>query len=562
MAGTIYTPVSLWEGFSLELPMEEELVREYEKDGVIFREIYFDGRKTAAGRVKIYALAAFEKKNARMPGLLILPSYTKTPDENTALYFARKGYYALMVDYSGNFRSPERYTVYPEDVSYANATEDRDAIHRVEKDAKHTCWYEWSAVAQYAGYYLKTRGEVSGYGALGVKHGATILWQLATLDKDLKCFAAVFSAGWRAYRGCFKFGEHSEPELDDEMYKYLAAIEPQAYAQYVKCPVLMLSCTNNRYFDVDRAFDTVARIDPSVKAYLNYAPQRAKTLDTRCKADLELFLEKFLKGAEVDLPEEPELSCELNNGSIFVKVQADGKGLSDICLYAAEETVNPALRCWNFKAEAVGKTEGSALFKYTPYKYSGQAMFFAQARYENGAAVCSRVLAKKFAPEEIQNENKSNIVFSARENKYLMCPKDETAAAGPLNWLQTEEHDYIEILTGAFEIEGVTSAGGIATFKINNAADRPSVSSILLADVYAPAGAKLTVKLIADLYGADKKEYFVTAEIAGGEVWHKLSFPVSKFKTEDGMILKSMDKINMIAFECGGKYLLNNILWV
>ena len=35
-----------------------------------------------------------------------------------------------------------------------------------------------------------------------------------------------------------------------------------------------------------------------------------------------------------------------------------------------------------------------------------------------------------------------------------------------------------------------------------------------------------------------------------------------KFKTEEGMNLKSMDKINMIVFECGGNYLLNNILWV
>ena len=125
-----------------------------------------------------------------------------------------------------------------------------------------------------------------------------------------------------------------------------------------------------------------------------------------------------------------------------------------------------------------------------------------------------------------------------------------------------EKTDDIRLENGAFEIQGVTSAGGIVSYKINNQCDRPKAESILLADVYAPQAVKLTVKLVENLDTPQEKVYCASAELGGGEVWHKVSFPAMKFKTEEGMNLKSMDKINMIVFECGGNYLLNNILWV
>ncbi len=561
MAGMIYTPVTLWEGFRLDLPIEEKRVEEFERDGILFEKVQFSGRRTEKGRVKIYALAARDKKKARLPGLLYLSSYAHGPDESAAEYFAKLGYYVLIPDYGGPYGAEGHYTEYPEDVEYANATEEKDGIHRVEIDAKHTCWYEWGAVARYAAYYLKTRPEVSCYGAVGRKHGATVLWQLAAQDKDLQCFAATFSAGWRAYRGYYKFSDRSEPELNDELYKYLAAIEPQSYAQYVRCPVLMLTNTNSRYYDADRAHDTVARIPGTIPARFNMAAQRVRTLDYNCAKDLELFLAKYLKGAELELPAMPEITVETSDGALVIRVEAETASLKDLCLYAAEETVNPAMRCWNFKAEKVGTEGNVTTYRYFPYKQSGQAMFFAQARYENGFTVSSRIAAKKFSAEEMLNENKSNVVFSSRENKYMMIPASRVTG-GLLPWLQTEEHDYIQIRKGAFEIEGITSAGGIKSLKINNAADKPKETSILLADVYVPAGGKITVKLIGGLYTEEETVYSVSVSVGGGEVWHKLTFPVHKFKTEEGMILKSMDKINMIEFDCENEYLLNNVLWV
>ena len=44
MAGTIYTPVTLWEDFKLDLPIEETY-QEYEKGGLIYRKIKISGKR-------------------------------------------------------------------------------------------------------------------------------------------------------------------------------------------------------------------------------------------------------------------------------------------------------------------------------------------------------------------------------------------------------------------------------------------------------------------------------------------------------------------------------------
>lgn len=554
MAGTIYTPITLWEGFKFDLPIEEKSV-ETEKDGFIYKKIHLSGRKTKKGVVDIYALAVYDKKKTKMPGILILPNYTKTVDEKILLEFAKKGYYALMVDYAGNGEDDEK-TVYPDDVSYARYSQNTD-IHKIETDAKQTCWYEWVCVSRYAYYYLSTNEAVSSVGGFGIKHGATVLWQLATLEK-LACAVFCFSAGWHAYRGHFKYSDNPEPELTDETYRYLAGIEPQSYAQHVQCPSFLITATNNCHFEVDRVFDTMQRVDSSLPRYVNYTVQTESLLDANSYKSVFKFLEKELKGAKVELPEEMEISCEMENGEIFIKVKPDFNHLSSLVIYSAEETANPAVRCWNLCAEKIETTDSYVLFKYQPYKYSGQAFFFASAKYNSGFNICSKIICKKFTPNQCFNENKSNVIYSSRENKNLFSPNLLEANTETVAYMSQEDFKLVETKKGAFDIEGVTAKNGIRSLKINNKKDKPKENSILLTDVYAPDGGVL--KVILTLNNGDK--YSLSQKVSGGEVWHKCSFSLVKFKTEDGMALKSVDDVCSITFEFDGQYLLNNILWV
>ena len=85
---------------------------------------------------------------------------------------------------------------------------------------------------------------------------------------------------------------------------------------------------------------------------------------------------------------------------------------------------------------------------------------------------------------------------------------------------------------------------------------------MLMMDVYAKEKSVLSVKLISD-YAGNKIEYIARANVLGGDVWHNVQLDMNKFKTEEGMSLKSYEKINAVEFNVEGtEYLINNVLWV
>ena len=55
MANKILTPIALWKDFDDTLPLEEETIFEARAGGVVLREVFFSGRETGDGRVRIYA---------------------------------------------------------------------------------------------------------------------------------------------------------------------------------------------------------------------------------------------------------------------------------------------------------------------------------------------------------------------------------------------------------------------------------------------------------------------------------------------------------------------------
>ena len=51
----ILTSVTLWKDFDDTLPLETEMVSETECGGMLIRDVFFSGRQTEKGRVRVYA---------------------------------------------------------------------------------------------------------------------------------------------------------------------------------------------------------------------------------------------------------------------------------------------------------------------------------------------------------------------------------------------------------------------------------------------------------------------------------------------------------------------------
>ncbi len=563
MAGTILTPAAIWRDFNINTVPSAEIISQTKSGSINYTELYVDGRAVSDGSVKIYAKLAKAKTTENAPAILLLGDFNR-PYSGVLEDLAKKGYIVLAVDVAGKREDKEHFTIYPESISYANYESVKDSLYEIKGDMNQTCWYEWTAVTRYALAYLKNLDDVTKVGGFGLGEACTIMWQVAGTDDNLDCGCFALNAGWCGYRGIYKYAGAVEPHFSDDMIKFIAGAEPQSYAMHVKCPVLMLSATNSDVYDIDRAYDTVSRIGEEYYRAVHYSVGFCNSISKTGYNNALIFFENALKKkGKINLPKEMDIKCEIDSGLLNIQVVPDKKEIESLSVYVSEQTVRPALRAWRKLSEYKTLTKkGEYTFEYTPYPESGMVTLFAKARYKSGFALCSPIISKKFTIEEINKSYKSNIIYSSRlevsEAAFSVVCND----CKDCEQIFINDNCSIKIKKGPMGIEGISRQCGLTTFKINSVTDKPKEGAILMFDAHSKIDLMLSVKLIANFFG-EKQAYLATVKLYGGNIWHNFKLPINKFKTAEGMPLRSFDDIDAISFECEeGDFLLNNALWV
>ena len=414
MAGNILTPSAIWNNFNItDIPTAEVISQR--KDGdIVFEHVIIEGKEVKDGKVQIFGVLAKNRQLSSAPGILLLQDFTHGVDERLVKSLAKSGYSVLSIDLAGEAQDGENYTKYPESLSHANYNRVKDNIYSIAKDATDTCWYEWTCATRYALKYFESLKEVTKVGGFGLGEAATVLWQIAATDPLLSCAVFALNAGWAGYRGIYKFGGMVEPQFSDDMYKFIAGIEPQAYAMHVKCPSLLLSATNSKLYDCDRAYDTLSRIDENVYSALHYSVGYRERVSGEAFSNAKIFFDEFLiKQNANSLPSEVEITVDIKDGAAVFSVQPQGSGVTNVYLYTAEETAEPAVRCWQRHSKSIIEN-GQYHFTVEPYPASGMIIAFAQVKYKNGLVIGSKIVSRKFKQDEIAPSYKSNIIYSSR----------------------------------------------------------------------------------------------------------------------------------------------------
>ena len=566
MAGVILTPITLWNDFKIDvIPTASEFNSKVEGELTI-TDFYIQGRSVAEDAVQIYCKQIKKSTFKKGAAVLLIKDFDEKEDDKLAIDLATRGYAVYQVDIGGATEGKEKYTEYPARISHANYQNVKDGLTTVKGEVRQTCWYEWCVVIKYVLKYLTSQEGITSIGGLGVGKAATALWMVAGSDESLSCVAFMLNAGWSGYRGIYKFAGKVEPQFSDNMYKFIAGIDAQSYAMHVKCPALVLSALNSNQYDCDRAADTIARMEKSPFNAVNYCVQSREKIDACGYQDLTLFFEKFLAKKQAErnnLPDDIEVKCDLVDGKIKVEVSLTAKNLKNLSVFVSEEITNPALRCWHKVVEGNKINANTYEFTYCPKAEAEVVCAFAQAEYKNGFTISSNIVAKRFTSDQVDDTcSLNNLIYSSRIEgmESIFCTSNEKDQNNLVVDCFGERE--IEVNKGPMQMEGVYSKGGLLTFKTAAKTQRPKDDAMLMFDYYSKESSVLTVKMIANYLG-DKIEYLAVFNCRGGDVWHNVKLERNKFKTIEGMVLKSYEKIEAIAFESNGEeWLINNALWV
>ncbi len=556
----ILTPVTLWKDFDDSLPLETEMLEETECGDAIVQEVFFSGRKTAKGRVRIYAQYAYPKGEAQFPVLMILFEAGSKPDMEFVRRFVSRGYGVLCVDYCGDNGS-SRYTYYPQDVDYANYARAGRAMRYAEPTAKETSWYEWAGVARYAVRFLFDRPEVKCVGALGLRTGGEILFKIAPYV-NLSCMISVCAAGWLAYQDIEKFGDGKQRAFDEERHRFIAGIDSQSYAPYVKCPLLLISAVSDKKYNYDRVYDTFQQINPEVEKALLFSSHGNGLVGSHALADIDLFMDKYMKEHSVFLSKPTSFTvAEDGDGNLFVTIKNDPMGEVVDCGYFYTEKVSRfRTRDWtrvmgtpdNFMAGNIVKIPLSV------YEGSDKVLIYTFARYSNGFSVTSKI--QEFEVKKPYNNScpSSRVLYDAHQDKlngfirYLGSRPLADCFAG------RKVSDGLEEV-GYGGLKGI-SADAVISYRVGEPRYEAPDNCSLSFDMWSAENLSVKVTFFKD--EEEHTGYTATVKLEGGGKWKNFVLDPEDFKSETGRPLESFRDTVSVVFYLDSRAVLNNVLWL
>jgi len=529
----IYTPKSLWVDFKEQLNFKESFINEFSSEGITYKNFYFSGIQVDLEEVRIYTTLALPNKTN---GGVILVVGNPSKDNNVEIvsFFAKRGFIVLMPDLKG-VSNESHYTVYPTSVSYANYVNSSSSLFKVGSSVKETCWYIWATVIKSTISYIKNSLKIDKIALYGIETGADICWVCA--DESVTCFTAISGAGWQLFNS-------TNTVLDvfnftDEQRKFVAGIEAESYAPYVKCPVLYLSPTNSFNFDIELAMDTLARLSEEV--YCDYSPRMRYYLDSLSLNTCLLFFEKHLCGKEVKLYSSPNVSLVVKDG--FVNVNVSYESISEIAeceVYYSTHQCDIFKRNWILLSKEVLKT----------YTISSANLFelvyvFVRVKYNNGFTVCSPITIKSL--EEKNNKRVSKILYSGIETD------SSFACLVPFSFIAqnyyNEKEVGIEIKNGPFQISGAYCKSGLIDYSIGAVSKELNANCMIKFDFYSEKYNVFTVSLlVCEGKGHDVKEYKLFLKSKGIEAWNNFCESLLDFKDENGKSIKDFSSIYAITF--------------
>jgi len=554
----ILTPVALWTDFDSTLPLDTELISMKEEGGIKFEYVYFSGRKTKNGRVKIYGVFASSAKSPSSDAVLILPDSSKTVDEKLLKFYVEKGYSALMVDYRGQYKDVINYTRYPADVSYANATGSHDYKGPVIESANMTCWYEWVGVSIYARKFLINKVNSPNVSAVGIRDGGEIVWKLAYVA-PLCCAVVINSAGWLAYRGFDKFGS-GEIKIEQDKYCFLAGIDSQAYAPLVRCPIMLMCSSNDDYFDYDRAYDTFSRINPEhlSNSVITYSFNIDGCIDKDNVQNMVMFLNKHVKNRQVFIPQPAEITIKVDSEyNLIANTTFDEEGVvEEVGLYLAEDVTDCSIRDWTKVKDCKKLSNYEYEFFLNVYEKCRLVFAVCYVRYTNGFTAWSKMAIKKIGGTFKNTVSFCKVLYNSKYGKDGFTFANKNCAIGRIFLLDQENS--VQVVDTQKEIKGIYSRGGLLTYRTNSPKYAPEEDSVMIIDVYTFERCPVQF-VIVDL--ETKTEYYYQFNSVDG-VWQNVVIECHKFKTVNGMTLSTYKRKMKFGINANCKFAINNFMWL
>lgn len=390
----VMSPQEIWEGYDpRKEPLEEEVLKTWEKDGVVYKEVYFNGENFDGEYVRIYAKYAAPKGKTNLPAILHIHGGGQSVNGHWLDYWGKQGYAVLSFNWGGEWTNRKRYTLW-------KGVENGDHLKRkgtriTTPSPRSDAYFLWTQASMRAITYLENQKEVNKdkIGLFGVSMGGSIMWNIA-FDQRVKAGCAIYGAGFNTHqfydpRYAIDFPAKAPSENDLRWRKSLA---PEASAPFVHFPMLFLSGSNDHHGDMDRAQDALDLIPSEVDRAWALTPGYRHHVGADFVHNLPRWMD-FHLNANGYWPKNPTSAIEIGKKNIpqFTLTPDQAKEVSKVVVYYALENPFSINRHWQSIDVAA---KGASFQTSLPVMNADEYLYaFANITYKNGVVLSSRLEA-------------------------------------------------------------------------------------------------------------------------------------------------------------------------
>lgn len=362
-AARTLTPPEVWSTYDADAgALDETVLKRWATKTAAYKEVFFSAY-IEGQTVRVYGIYAAPLKiskpgsdeqhaepDAKVPAVMHLHGGGQTVDGQWLDAWTARGYAVLTCNYHGIWEDRDYFTIYPEELKQGNHKYAAGKEMATSPSVRASSWYIWSAVARRSLTYLRQQPEVDceRIGAFGISMGGTTMWSFA-MDPRLKAACAIYGCGWnRYYRYAPRFDPTATPpDMSDDDRVWLSGMAPEACAPYVKCPMLFLSGSNDTHGNMDRAYQTLARLPAAGESREAFTPRFCHHVGAEFGQDLFLWMDTCLKGGPA-WPLRPLTKVGLDSdgepvATLTVDRPAD---VAKVAIYYAVANPRPMSRNW------------------------------------------------------------------------------------------------------------------------------------------------------------------------------------------------------------------------
>lgn len=547
-------------------PLDAKVVREWEKDGIVYRYVTFHVGTFKGKPARMAAFYAFPKGARKTAALLHLHGGGQRAFLHEVEFYAKRGYPCLSINWGGRLM---------EDAKDGDPNTDWGAVDPTQKNVpgyfnlkpgekyldpfdspRNNNWYLLTLGARRGLTFLEQQPEVDPdkLGVYGHSMGGNLTVYVAGSDSRVKAASpSVGGSGFRTQPWPL-LPQHKPQTPNGDVKLFVATLGFESYAPNITAPLLWLGATNDFHGIMDDTYRT-GELIPHKNVRYSFAPHMNHRFTPEFAVTRPLWLDQYLKGS-FTFPKTPDSKLVLATDDHVPVLEVRPDTSQEVAEVNIFYSVDPDPRARFWPSAEVMKS-GDTWTAKLPIMSLEQPLFaFANVVY-------------KLKKSESEPHGKATERFALSSMLHTVAPKDVAANGASV----TDKADpEIDDFTHGWRDWYTLSPDNphhweFSTRKLTDPKWQGREGQRLTVEVQAEKQNQLVIVLTENFfrqYRGKQKEYVAVVKLNGGKDTQAISLEPKDFKASDGEALSSWKNVDLLSFRAyydKGEKLIGSKSW-